>query len=253
MNKAIDFHPRHLTFFVGLALLNASTSASEAHEGLDAREIYHEYCSVCHGDNGDGRSHAQNSFDPPPRNFTAPEAAAQLDRERMLFSVTYGRPDTAMPGWGTRLSKDEIASVVDFVRSTFMKIDASRQSADAEAKGVDRFATGYMDQAMPYGLHGDKASGQAYFRMNCVVCHGVNGDGKGPRAYFILPKPRDYRHPAARAKLNRPALFEAIAKGSNGTEMPAWEKVLDKQEIANIAEYVFDTFIKPEPTEAAKR
>jgi len=29
------------------------------------------------------------------------------------------------------------------------------------------------------------------------------------------------------------------------TEMPAWEKVLDRQQIADIAEYVFNSFVKP--------
>ena len=50
---------------------------------------------------------------------------------------------------------------------------------------------------------------------------------------------------AARAALNRRTLFEAIAGGRVGTEMPAWDKVLTRQEIANVAEYVHAAFIRP--------
>jgi mono/diheme cytochrome c family protein len=40
-------------------------------------------------------------------------------------------------------------------------------------------------------------------------------------------------------------LFAAVAHGRNGTEMPAWNKVLDDQQIADVAEYVFVSFIQP--------
>jgi mono/diheme cytochrome c family protein len=49
---------------------------------------------------------------------------------------------------------------------------------------------------------------------------------------------------SARAQFNRPALYAAIAQGRVGTEMPAWDKVLTPQEIANVAEFVFREFIR---------
>ena len=36
-----------------------------------------------------------------------------------------------------------------------------------------------------------------------------------------------------------------IGKGKLGTEMPAWEKVLEPQQIADLSEYVFTAFIHP--------
>ncbi len=82
---------------------------------------------------------------------------------------------------------------------------------------------------------------------NCVFCHGVRGDGLGPRSSFITPKPRNFMHPDSRATLNRPALFKAIIIGKPGTVMPAWGKVLGPQQIADVAEFVFQDFIQPEP------
>ena len=45
--------------------------------------------------------------------------------------------------------------------------------------------------------------------------------------------------------LNRVELFEMISEGKPGTEMPAWDKVLSPQEIANVSEFVFQRFIQP--------
>jgi cytochrome c oxidase cbb3-type subunit III len=100
-----------------------------------------------------------------------------------------------------------------------------------------------MSLPMPQGLKGDLAKGRDFFMQNCYTCHGVTGGGDGPRAYFINPPPRNFLLETSRQYLNRPALFEAISKGRTGSEMPAWGKVLNDQEIANVAEYVFQRFI----------
>jgi len=100
-----------------------------------------------------------------------------------------------------------------------------------------------MSLPMPLGLKGDPAKGGVFFMTNCFTCHGVEGDGNGPRAYFITPPPRNFLLEASRQRLNRPVLFEAITNGRLGTNMPAWGKVLNNQEIADVAEFVFQNFI----------
>ena len=102
-----------------------------------------------------------------------------------------------------------------------------------------------MAQPFEEGLKGNLVWGANFYNTNCATCHGAKGDGQGPRAYFIFPKPRDFTHPASLNKLNRPELFTAVAKGSLGTEMPAWEKVLNPQQIADLSEFVFVNFIQP--------
>ena len=249
---------KNLATFAPTLALAASTlcwpmatiaAESETKKPLNGAEIYHDNCSVCHGDRGNGRSRAQGSFLPSPRDFTAPKAAKELTRDRMIFSVNYGRPDTAMASWGVRLSNEEVGVVVDYIRTTFMKLDEEKPGNTAsiyESIKDGEIDPLYMGQEMPYGLVGNADWGKMFYNTNCAECHGVDGDGKGPRAYFILPKPRDYRHPAARHKLNRPRLFEVISTGSRGTEMPAWDKVLTFQEIAHVSEYIFQAFIEPE-------
>lgn len=244
---------------------NSFMPAAANSDASRGRIVYSKNCAVCHGDNGDGRSRAQASLNPAPRDFTAPAARAELSRERMITSVTYGRPETAMAGFKTQLSSADIDAVVDYIRHGFMAqadlagvsgishgrrhsapdalpaAPASQppQPAPAAPRAVD------MRAPFPKGLQSNATKGGAFYMANCATCHGVTGDGRGPRAYFIMPKPRNFLHPAARAQLNREALFKAVSDGKLGTEMPAWSQVLQPQEIADVSEFVFQRFIAP--------
>jgi mono/diheme cytochrome c family protein len=310
--------------------------------------LYHNYCSVCHGDKGDGRSRARASLVPPPRDFTEPAALQSLTRDTMIAIVTHGKPGTAMTGWTTQLSTTDIEALVDYVIATFMaprrtpafmrgrdvyaqtcvachgsrgegathgpmamrdlttpqaRVELSRErmigtaSSDAHRRtmgqsagrlGADDLAaavdfirvefmatqtasvsgtqahggranevpkaiapTAAMDLPFPKGLRGNAARGRAFYEANCATCHGVKGDAQGPRAYFINPKPRDFLTETSRQTFNRPALFAAISVGRVGAEMPAWNKVLNDQQIADVSEYVFTAFIRQDTQRVA--
>jgi len=249
----------------GFACLLPALAAEQA-PGREIRAdlIYHNYCSVCHGDRGDGRSRAQQSLVPPPRGFTDASARSQLTREYMIAVVRDGKPGTAMVGWKTQLNDREVGAVVDFIRSAFMQpkpgpgapavAGVSGTSAhggrqrDAAATPGPAGAAARVDMSLPLpkGLAGNAARGARFYADNCATCHGAKGDGQGPRAYFINPRPRSFVDSKSGGALNRPALFAAIAMGRQGTEMPAWSKVLDDQQIADVAEYVFRRFIRAE-------
>lgn len=239
-----------------LCLLAAAPSLAQTGTKTDKStpaKIYHNFCSVCHGDKGDGNSRARGSFVRPPRDFTAPESK-NLSRDFMVAIVRDGKPDTAMVGWKTQLTEKEIGEVVDYVRARFMGIGeppaAALSTAPAAAAHPSPPAGDFMAMPFPKGLKGNAAAGGEFYMKNCATCHGAKGDGQGPRAYFINPKPRNFLEASARTTLNRPLLFEVVAKGKLGTEMPAWNKVISDQEIANVAEFVFVSYIRP--ADAAK-
>lgn len=256
---------------VGLAL-SAAANASP----IKADVLYHEYCSVCHGDRGDGNSRAMKSLNPPPRDLT--KAGASLPRDYILHVITEGKPNTAMVGYKSRLNAEQLAALADYVHNDIVNRGAAISagmitgisgtsgttggtgtSAAAGAgtapvppiaapippvKPVSADERADMKAGFPSGLKGDAAKGKDFYVKNCAECHGVKGDGQGPRAYFIRPVPRDFLHERSRLTLNRPAIYAAVFFGRNGTEMPAWSKVLTEQEIANVSEYVFQTFIQ---------
>ncbi len=247
---------------------------SVAADASRGSQIYARTCSVCHGDRGTGSMWASANLKPAPRDFSSPQARAELTRDRMLASVAAGRPGTAMSGYASKFSAEDIAAVVDYIRGSVMRGGAIEGISGTHARGVPAPVTAAtpatptplaaaakpaqavaavtlvrsdMKQPLPLGLRGDAGAGHTFYNANCATCHGVKGDGQGPRAYFINPKPRIFTSAESRALLNRPAIYAGVSAGKRGTEMPAWDKVLSPQEIANVSEYLFRSFIQPGP------
>jgi mono/diheme cytochrome c family protein len=221
------------------------------------RAIYAQTCSVCHGDRGDSASWAKNSLNPAPADFTS-HGRNQLSRAKMIESVTFGSPGTAMVSFATQLNREQIAATVDYIRETFMVETASAGAghaaghdhghddhSDERARGHGASTAGY-----PSGVDGDPVWGKAFFNANCAECHGTKGDGEGPRAYFMIRKPMDLTSPLAKSRFDRPELFKAIAKGVRGAPMPAWDTVLSEKQISNVAEYVYRKMLHPDEFEA---
>jgi len=221
--------------------------APDADTGI-GRAVYARSCSVCHGDRGDAASWAKNSLDPAPAAFTA-HGLGQLSRESMIEAVTFGEKGTAMMPFTVQLSHAEIAATVDYIRAAFMP-EGMGAGGEGHAHGngheAGRAGEEPADAPFPAGLAGDPVWGKTFFDANCAECHGPKGDGEGRRAYFMIKKPKDFLSRTARAELDRPKLFEYVGEGVLGTTMPAWDKVLTRQQIADVAEYVYRAFLHPD-------
>ena len=226
------------------------------------RAVYSRSCSVCHGDRGDAASWAKNSLNPAPAAFTA-HGLDQLSRASMIETITFGEKGTAMMPFTVQLSHEEIAATVDYIRAAFMPEGmgpgaeghdrrhgqvAGPENAAGHTGETGENAAGHAsekpaDAPFPAGLAGDSVWGKTFYEANCAECHGPKGDGEGRRAYFMIKKPKDFLSRTARAELDRPKLFEYVGNGVVGTTMPAWEKVLTPQQIANVGEYVYRAFL----------
>ncbi|MDS4015265.1 MAG: c-type cytochrome [Candidatus Accumulibacter sp.] len=214
------------------------------------RSLYAHNCVACHGDRGQGAPIATGVV--PPRDFSSPQSRAELTRERMIQSVTHGRPNTSMAAFGGRLQADDIGAIVDYIRAALMVPETrgiSGTDAHAGRRGAANRDDG-MSQPFQSTLKPNVTAGRKLYMATCATCHGENGDGKGPRAYFIRPKPRNFLDPGFRSTFNRPALYTAVAEGRLGTEMPAWNKVLTEQEMVDVSEFVFTRFVRPAASRA---
>ena len=86
--------------------------------------------------------------------------------------------------------------------------------------------------------------GSRLYRVNCMYCHGMNGDGAGPSATLYEPRPRDYRRGAfkwkstlANSKPRRSDLRRTLSEGISGTAMPPF-KLLPADQLDDLVEYV---------------
>jgi mono/diheme cytochrome c family protein len=67
--------------------------------------------------------------------------------------------------------------------------------------------------------------GKASFERNCVACHGEKGEGNGPAAAALDPKPRNL----AATQLGPKAIFKVLATGKKGTAMIAFTHLPEEE------------------------
>jgi len=88
---------------------------------------------------------------------------------------------------------------------------------------------------------GDAKAGKAVYDRKCLLCHGEKGDGKGPAAELLVPRPRDFTSGLykIRSTVNKVPtdqdIFRIITNGMPGTSMPGWEVLPEKDRWSLVA------------------
>jgi mono/diheme cytochrome c family protein len=99
------------------------------------------------------------------------------------------------------------------------------------------------------------ACGSATYRHQCLHCHGLTGDGRGPTSGWVNPHPRDYRQgifkftsskqAEGERKPRREDLLRTLREGINGTSMPSFRLQPD-DELEALASYVIHLSMRGE-------
>lgn len=86
--------------------------------------------------------------------------------------------------------------------------------------------------------------GAEVFSRYCVQCHGVNGDGNGEAAHYLIPRPRNYLSGVFKftsttygSKPLREDLVRTVRRGVRGTSMPAFP-LLAPNDLEAVVDYV---------------
>lgn len=107
----------------------------------------------------------------------------------------------------------------------------------------------YESLAWPPGvdLPADAQLGERVYVERCAVCHGPDGEGNGPAAPSLIPRPRDftlgqfkYKSTAGDQPPTDDDLYETIANGLQASAMPYFGDLLDDEEIRAVIDYVKD-------------
>jgi len=110
--------------FVTLLLIPPMVASADLQESLqNGKKIYHDYCSVCHGDKGDGQSFVRNVIKIPPLDFTDKKLVDQFSVERMRWAILLGKPGTAMPSWRFDLTALQISDVITYIQKELMGLE----------------------------------------------------------------------------------------------------------------------------------
>lgn len=208
MRRSIHISPVVLLLF---SMTFAAASAQDTHETVDREMskpiirggiVFKNYCVVCHGERGDGIARAAKLY--AGLNLAIqPRPVAYYEKIIRLGGQAIGA-SPSMPPWQDELSSEQIVDVAAFL--------------GVVADPVRR--------------------GEVVFKTNCVLCHGVRGDGKGRAAVLFKPSPADL----TRSDKSDQYKEQIIRFGGEGVQrssgMPPWEQRLTSKEIADIVEYL---------------
>jgi len=88
-------------------------------------------------------------------------------------------------------------------------------------------------------VKGDEyAQGKKLYSDKCQICHGVKGDGNGPAASALSPRPANFTHPKFWQGDVDKKITDTIENGHG--MMPAFD--LKPGEIKDIIDYLTQTF-----------
>ncbi len=212
------------------------------------RTIYKEYCSQCHGAKGDGDGPAASGLEPKPA-IHAKMAMDQFPLDYLYNVVYYGGKAVGkspyMPYWGLTIGEQGVADVIAFMQDEFKGDSGASSGATAvaqkasgkcpEKRTTKKVSFKYSNKKNPLKPNASnlKAGETLYQKsakpMNCQLCHGKNGNGKGPGGAGINPAPRNFTCSSTIKDVSDGQMFGIIKEGSPGTAMPAFKNLKDKQ------------------------
>jgi mono/diheme cytochrome c family protein len=93
--------------------------------------------------------------------------------------------------------------------------------------------------------------GRAIYVRRCSFCHGLLGDGEGPAAQYMDPRPRDFTLGTFKFRTTQSGelptdtdLFRTVSRGLNGTGMQAFDNETIKSGLSEIERWRVIAYIK---------
>jgi DMSO reductase family type II enzyme heme b subunit len=119
-----------------------------------------------------------------------------------------------------------------------------RLGADGRLAGVAALGMALL-LAVPLAAQQADHPARATYDKWCAGCHGVEGDGRGPAAEWMLPRPRDFTRAQYQIRTTAPEALASdsdirriIDDGMPGTAMPGWRGQLSGSERDALVDYL---------------
>jgi len=232
------------------------------------RRDFVQYCSSCHGLEGDGYGRSAQHLRPSPRsfkqaNFKFTKVIKPLPTDAALEAlIRKGLNGTPMLPW--QLADQQLDDIVQYIKSLSPPEtgwrDLFTDIGDPVDPGEDPWADGDESEAIARGEY------VYYKEATCYTCHPgyvtpkrlaeLRGEPEGTEyrddlsypalkesEYTVLGKkvkilPPDFTWHEVRSGTTPRDLFQTIAAGIKGTAMPQWKGALSDSDIWAMAHYV---------------
>lgn len=217
LNAPITYKNPHIEGFISgnkdkTEVPKATVAETGAEDKLlvDGKTVYEANCSGCHGMQGDGNGPAAAALTPKPRNFIKAQFKYGSDDASLTHTIMTGVKGTAMPSWKDALNADQIKSVLAYIHTFAPNSDKVKLLAE----------------------------GKVVYESNCATCHGLSGDGNGPAAATLNPKPRNFKSAQFKYGSDDDSLLHTIHVGVKGTAMPSWKNTFSPEQFKSVLAYV---------------
>jgi mono/diheme cytochrome c family protein len=177
---------------------------------------------------------------PPTQQPAGPEPAGQLDQTIARMNDLGGKVHNP-----ARLSAAHRGQLEAALAEVFGTPAAPTVAGDGEVGELaDRL------HLTPERL----GEGSRVFRRNCLQCHGLTGDGRGPTGPWVQPHPRDFRRGVFKyvstegsgpRKPCRDDLLRTVRTGVEGASMPAFGLLADG-DLEGVVSYVVHLSLRGE-------
>lgn len=209
---------------VVFSITGAAAARAEVEDSLARGErVFKSLCWTCHGRYGRGDGPAAGDLRITPPDFTDARLLAQRSDQEVLGRITGADQSAHTPmSVGAVLQPEALADALAYIRTL----------------------------SVP-GKHVSLPAGRDIYNGTCWVCHGPEGDGKGPATKNMEPPPRDFTSPDFVIEGREEEVYRAISMGAaeafhGSAYMPEWGTRLSEQQIRDVMEYL-KTFKTPQP------
>lgn len=188
--------------------------------------VFIQRCMLCHGSQGMGEGRIPLKIKPyPDTNIMKSDKAESLSqiKQIVLDGGILMDVDNYMPPYKDELNDAEVDNVVAFVAGL--------------RKEPQKFLALLASQQYSQLLNNEL--GKTIYETRCVLCHGINADGKGRMAKIIKsPPPYDLR----KSRMPKGYLTQIITLGGEpmdrSVQMPPWGDQLSANEIESVVDYI---------------
>jgi cbb3-type cytochrome c oxidase subunit III len=164
--------------------------------------VFKNYCKLCHGEKADGMARAAKLYGVTNLTIT-PGSNDYYFKVIRSGGESVGKSEF-MPPWEGELSEEQINDVVTYLQ---IVTDKARR-------------------------------GEVVFKTNCILCHGINANGKGRAAKLYTPPPTNLTK-SDKSDDYKISIITLGGKAMGRSEfMPPWGDQLTEQEIVDAVAYL---------------
>jgi cytochrome c oxidase cbb3-type subunit III len=164
--------------------------------------VFRTYCILCHGERGDGMSRGAKLYGSAILDLKT-KPREYTEKIIRLGGKPLGLSDW-MPSWKDELSEEQIGDVIEYL--SLVKDQVSR--------------------------------GAVVFRTNCILCHGVKGNGKGRASVFFDPPPANLTMSDKNDEYKKMIITLGGKAMGRSEVMPIWGEQISEQQIDDVVAYL---------------